>query len=77
MLALIFTQEGRSANRDMRFYADLVYNGTSFRGREVEFFAPGGLDSQEGLLGDIHFAATGYTIRKFQDESIDIVSTIL
>lgn len=60
--------------RDPRFYANIVYNGCYYRGRNAEFFLPGGLDSRDGIL-PFHYNGTGYNIRKFMDESIDFDKT--
>ncbi|GAA4312390.1 RagB/SusD family nutrient uptake outer membrane protein [Compostibacter hankyongensis] len=56
--------------RELRFYADIVYNGRKYRGREVEFWTPGGLDSKDGPTG-WNVTPTGYTLYKFMNESID------
>lgn len=56
--------------RELRFYADIVYNGRMYRGRKVEFWTPGGLDSKDGPTG-WNVAPTGYTLYKFMDESIN------
>lgn len=57
-------------NRELRFYASVVYNGGTFRGQEVEFFLPGGQSSSDGPEG-WNYTVTGHTLRKFLDESID------
>jgi len=62
------------ANRDPRFYANILYNGSEFRGRKVEGFLPGGKDSKDGPAG-WNWSRTGYWMRKFMDESIDFSST--
>lgn len=66
-------------NREMRFYANLLYNGANFRGRDIQYFLsedvdahPHGLDSPEGLGNAQHSSKTGYNIRKFQDESVAV-----
>lgn len=59
--------------RDPRFYADIVYQGAFYRGRETEFYLPGGLDSRDGPEA-WNYAVTGYTMRKFMDESIDLAT---
>ena len=73
-----------NANREMRYYADLNYQGATFRGRTVDYSLsdsigvapnrvpafPHGLDSSEGLGNVRHSSKTGYNIRKFQDESL-------
>ncbi len=70
-------------NREMRFYANLVYNGAQFRGRDVQYFLsadikvnPDGLDSPKGLGNVQHSSKTGYNIRKFQDESVSVAGGI-
>ncbi|WP_435314774.1 RagB/SusD family nutrient uptake outer membrane protein [Cellulophaga fucicola] len=72
-----FDPANPNANREMRYYADLNYNGAEFRGRKVEYFLsddtsvnPHGLDSEQGLGNQQHSSKTGYNIRKFQDEGI-------
>jgi len=57
-------------NRDPRFYATILYDGALFKGREVENFIPGGLDSREAPANSWNASQTGYSIRKFLDESI-------
>lgn len=70
-------------NREMRYYANLLFNGAQFRGREVEYYLsedvnvfPHGLDSPEGLGNTQHSSKTGYNIRKFQDESVPVAGGI-
>lgn len=66
-------------NREMRYYADLNYQGAMFRDREVDYAladtpsdeTPDGLDSSNGLGNVLHSSKTGYNIRKFQDESLE------
>jgi hypothetical protein len=55
-------------NRDPRFYADVLYNGAPFQGRDAQFYE-GGLDSKESALSPWNASKTGYTIRKFVDAS--------
>ncbi|QQY83295.1 RagB/SusD family nutrient uptake outer membrane protein [Tamlana sp. s12] len=71
-----------NANREMRYYANLNYNGAVFRERQVEYFLsedvnvyPHGLDSPEGLGNVLHSSKTGYNMRKFQDESVGMTET--
>lgn len=59
------------ANREMRFYANINYQGGTFKGRELQYWSPGGADSKDAA-GPNHYAATGYNLRKFLDESIVI-----
>ncbi len=58
-------------NRELRFYANINYQGATFKGRELQYWLPGGADSQDAP-GPNHFAATGYNLRKFLDESITV-----
>ncbi len=71
-------------NREMRYYANLNFNGAQFRGRDVQYFLsadvnvnPHGLDSPEGLGNTAHSSKTGYNIKKFQNEALgeDIQAT--
>jgi len=70
-------------NREMRFYADLLFNGAQFRGRDVQYYLsentgayPHGVDSPDGLGNKLHSSKTGYNIRKFQDEAVDVAGGI-
>lgn len=57
-------------NRDPRFYATILYDGAPWKGRQIETFLPGGMDSNQGNEG-WNASYTGYYTRKFVDESID------
>lgn len=68
-----------NTGREMRYYADLLFNGADFRGRDIQYFLsedvtmnPHGLDSPEGLGNVQHSSKTGYNIRKFQDEGVEV-----
>lgn len=56
-------------NRDPRFYASILYDGAPWKGRQIQVYLPGGLDSQDGPEG-WNASWTGYYIRKFVDEGI-------
>ena len=58
------------ANRDPRFYADVLYNGAPYKNRKAQFYE-GGLDSKTSSLSPWNASKTGYTIRKMVDESYD------
>lgn len=58
-------------NRDPRFYASIFYNGAQYRGRAMETFLPGGLDSKDGK-DNWNTSKTGYYLRKFIDETLPI-----
>lgn len=68
-------------NREMRFYATIVYNGREFRGRQVETFMPDpdnpsdlvspGLDSRHPSANAFDLTSeTGFWLYKFMNESI-------
>ncbi|HZK93867.1 MAG TPA: RagB/SusD family nutrient uptake outer membrane protein [Prolixibacteraceae bacterium] len=63
-------------NRDPRFYATILYDGAPFKGRPVETFIPGGMDSREGPISSWNATETGYYVRKFIDESITNPSSL-
>lgn len=58
-------------NRDPRFYETILFNGAEYRGREVETFTPGGLDSPDGP-DNWNTSKTGYYLRKFINEDLPI-----
>ncbi|HEY5745111.1 MAG TPA: RagB/SusD family nutrient uptake outer membrane protein [Chryseolinea sp.] len=58
-------------NRDPRFYASILYNGASYRGRQIETFLPGGLDSKDGR-DNWNASKTGYYLLKFLDDKLPI-----
>lgn len=56
-------------NRDPRFYASILYNGCSWKGRTLELYE-GGSDGYMPYTGlpirdNVHYTSTGYLIRKF------------
>ena len=68
-------------NREMRFYANINYQGAVFRGRPIDYsisvdnsVVPDGLDSfsqDQKTLGNFkHGSTTGYAMRKFQNEAL-------
>jgi hypothetical protein len=58
-------------NRDPRFNATIIYNGTQFKGRSAEYFK-GGLDSPQSPVENWNASLTGYNWRKYADESHDM-----
>ncbi|MDJ1505620.1 RagB/SusD family nutrient uptake outer membrane protein [Xanthocytophaga agilis] len=58
-------------DRDPRFYATILYNGATYRDRQVETFTPGGQDSKDGK-DNWNTSKTGYYLRKFIDEKLPI-----
>lgn len=77
-----YDPQNPNENRELRYYADLLFNGAEFRGRDVQYYLsedvdtyPHGLDSPEGLGNTLHSSKTGYNIRKFQNESVGLTDT--
>lgn len=62
------------ANRDPRLAATILYNGAPYRGRVLETFRPGGLDSPDGPES-FNTSPTGYYLRKFINEARDLGAT--
>ncbi len=65
--------------RDPRFYQTVVYNGSEFRGRQIETFlytqagkpnGTGGVDSEVSPIEAWNSSESRYTLRKFMDESL-------
>lgn len=75
-----FNSNSPNTNREMRYYANLLFQGANFRGRPVDYAladnpspaTPHGLDSPKGGGNVLHSSKTGYNIRKFQDESVAV-----
>ncbi|WP_276499912.1 RagB/SusD family nutrient uptake outer membrane protein [Terrimonas pollutisoli] len=55
-------------DRDPRFYATILYNGATYRGRALETFTPGGKDSRDGA-DNWNTSKTGYNLKKFMNEA--------
>jgi len=66
-----FDPQDPYVERDPRFYATILHDGMFWKGREVETFLPGGLDSNEGPVSAWNATETGYYSRKFVNERID------
>lgn len=58
-------------NRDPRFEATILYNGSMYRGRTIETFTPGGKDSKDGR-DNWNTSKTGYYLRKFMNDAYPI-----
>ena len=53
------------------FMPSILYNGASYRGRQIETFLPGGKDSPAGNE-PWNTSPTGYYLRKFLNESVGL-----
>ncbi len=79
-----YDPQNPNANREMRYYANLLFQGADFRGRPVDYAlaenpspeTPHGLDSPQGGGNTLHSSKTGYNMRKFQDESVTVTGGI-
>ena len=59
------------ANRDPRFAYTVIYDGASYRGRNLEAFIPGGKDSKDGN-SNWNTTKTGYYLKKFMNDAFPI-----
>jgi hypothetical protein len=77
-----FNAADPNANREMRYYADLNFQGADFRGRPVDYALAtdasqtDGFDSPKGLGNVGHSSKTGYNIRKFQNEKLTTITDV-
>jgi starch-binding outer membrane protein, SusD/RagB family len=69
-------------NRELRFYANVVYNGREYRGRKVESYLPEegsnvspGMDTKQGPIAPWNASATNYTPYKYMDERLTNVNS--
>lgn len=58
-------------NRDPRFGYTVIYDGASYRGRNMEAFVPGGKDSKDGN-SNWNTSKTGYYLKKFMNDAFPI-----
>lgn len=58
-------------NREMRFYANILYQGAFFEPREMDFANPNGMDFPAQVPYREDASRTGYNFRKFLVEGID------
>jgi hypothetical protein len=66
-----YDEQNPYVNRDPRFYATILFNGSQYRGRQIETFLPSGKDSPDGNE-PWNTSPTGYYLRKFLKESITL-----
>lgn len=63
--------------REPRFYASIACDGQLFRGRDIECYVNaagngGGKDSRQGGIEEWNASATGFFVRKFMKESLEV-----
>ena len=66
-----YDEQDPYVDRDPRFYASVVFNGSMTRDRPYESFLPGGRDSPDGNE-PWNTSLTGYLMRKFMREDITL-----
>src|SRR5690606_1217157 len=70
----LYDDQNPYINRDPRFYANILFDGALYRGNnEVETFV-GGKDSPQALSEGWNASKSGYYVRKFTKEEVDVFS---
>jgi len=57
------------SNRELRFYANILYQGAQYKGQDLEYFLPGGVDSRDGATAS-NASRSGYNLRKLMNENV-------
>lgn len=57
-------------NRDPRLAESILYDGADWKGKEIETFLPGGIDSNEAPVGYWNYSITGYFVKKLLKEDV-------
>ena len=77
-----YDPENPYEGRSVRFYANIIYNGRQYRGREIEAYLPAegssvapGIDSRASEIQRWNSSPTSYWHYKFHDESVDFKTT--
>ena len=65
-----YTLERFWENRDPRMAQSILFDGAQWKGKEVETFLPGGIDSNEAPVGGWNYSITGYFVKKFLIENV-------
>jgi len=65
------TPDSIYVDRELRFYASVLFQGAEFGPRNMDYAAPNGLDFPANVPCQEDGSRTGYNIRKFFDEYID------
>ena len=70
----LYDDQNPYVNRDPRFYSNILFDGGFYRGTiEVETFV-GGKDSPQAISEGWNASKSGYYIRKFTKEEVDVFS---
>ncbi len=57
-------------NRDPRLAQSILFDGSAWKGHQIETFLPGGVDSNEAPAGYWNYSVTGYFVKKFLKEDV-------
>lgn len=57
-------------NRDPRLAQSILFDGSPWKGHQIETFLPGGVDSNEAPVGYWNYSITGYFVKKFLKEDV-------
>ena len=64
----VYDAQNPYVNRDPRFYATILYNGSTYRGSTIQTYTPGGKDSKDGP-DNWNTSKTGYYLKKFMNDN--------
>ena len=64
----VYDAQNPYVNRDPRFYATILYNGSTYRDGTIQTFTPGGKDSKDGP-DNWNTSKTGYYLKKFMNDN--------
>lgn len=70
----LYNDQNPYVNRDPRFYANILYDGALYRGTIPVDTYVGGKDSPQALSESWNASKSGYYLRKFTTEKVDIFS---
>jgi hypothetical protein len=65
-----YTLEKFWENRDPRLAETILFDGALWKGKQIETFLPGGIDSNEAPVGNWNYSITGYFVKKFLKEDV-------
>lgn len=65
-----YTLEKFWENRDPRLAQSILFDGANWKGKKIETFLPGGIDSNEAPVGNWNYSITGYFVKKFLKEDV-------
>jgi hypothetical protein len=57
-------------NRDPRLAQSILYDGAEWKGKKIETYLPGGIDSNEAPVGYWNYSVTGYFVKRLLKEDV-------